>query len=74
MPLDPHYPGPRDRSNLRQFVENLRRANVSGVNNVVRTFQSRERLFAQQAVGVGDNAYSCHKLAISHVQLSSSGG
>ncbi len=43
----------RDR---RELLENLRRANVSRVNDVLRTAQRGESFRAKQAVGVGDDA------------------
>ena len=39
-----------------EVVENFRRADVSGVNDVFRPAQRCERFGAKQAVGVGDNA------------------
>src|SRR6266481_6134591 len=46
----------RDRSNLFQSTNDVRRSNVSGVKNVLYTAECIERLGAQQTVSVGDHA------------------
>ena len=46
----------RQRSNSGEFLENLRRAHISGMNDVIRAAQRRHGLRPEQAMRVGDDA------------------
>jgi hypothetical protein len=45
-----------DRSDARQLIEDARIADVAGVDQVIAAGQRRQRLRAQEAVGIGDQA------------------